>query len=58
MIERQTENPHWPVTTGNIHKVTTIPGLLFAKFPSTLERDTAVALLRRAVFFSKHLVAA
>ena len=56
MIERQTENPHRPVPTGNIHKVTTIPGLLFAKFASTLERDTAVALLRSAVFFPSTLL--
>ena len=56
MIERQTENPHWPVPTGNIHKVTTIPGLLFATFPSTLERDTAWRCYDVLFFFPSTLL--
>ena len=26
MVERQVENPQWPMPTGDIHEVTTIPG--------------------------------
>lgn len=33
MVERQIENPQWPMPTGDIHEVTTIPGPVVCQVP-------------------------